>query len=141
MVAKTLAPDGPEPRLRVWLAGGIALRAADGTTVDESEFAGRQGRLLFVRLAAIHEPARQADLADLLWDVDWPGAWQVALRAHASKIRSRLESVGAADTLISRDGTYALVFQPETWIDLDAAGEAMHRAEVALACGEPATNA
>ena len=86
MVAKTLAPEKiGEPSVRVYLAGGIALRGSNGETVGERAFAGRQARRVFVRLAAIHEPIPQAELADDLWGPEWPAAWQVSLRALISK--------------------------------------------------------
>ena len=142
MVGKTLADPGPDsPVVRIYLAGGIALIGPDGSTIGESAFAGRQGRRLFVRLAAIHAPVSTADLADDLWGPEWPSAWQVALRSLVSKLRSTLGGAGLASALTSRDGTYALVLPGGTWIDLDAAGEAIHRAEAALAHGEHGTEA
>src|SRR6476469_4505184 len=85
MVGKTLAPEARDTSpLRVYLAGGIALIGPDGRVIDERAFPGRQLRRIFVRLAAIHEPVPQADLADDLWGTAWPAAWQVALRAILS---------------------------------------------------------
>src|SRR5262249_14023929 len=137
VVAKTLAPESDEsPALRIYLAGGIALVGADGSAVAERALAGRQGRRLLVRLAAIHEPVPTADLADDLWGPEWPTAWQVALRALASKLRTALARVGAPDALGSTGGTYALTLPAGTWLDLDEAGAAMHRAEAALMVGD-----
>jgi len=120
----------------VYLAGGIAVRGADGTTVGEHAFAGRQARRLFVRLAAIHEPVAHADLADDLWGTDWPGAWEVSLRALISKLRGTLAPVGVAGALSSLDGAYALRLPVGAWVDLDAAPDAMHRAEAAFAADD-----
>ena len=137
MVGETLAGEGLDPRqLRVFLAGGIALRAADGTTVGEGAFAGRQARRLFVRLAAIHEAVPHVELADDLWGPTWPPAWDVALRALVSKLRSMLARVGAPGALSSRDGAYALSLPADTWLDLDAAAGAIHVAETSLADGD-----
>jgi len=133
VVGETLEPEAlSDPPLRVYLAGGIALRGANGVTVGERAFAGRQARLLFVRLAAIHEAAPHVELADDLWGPDWPPAWDVALRALVSKLRSMLARVSAAPALTSTTGAYALVLPAGAWLDLDAATEAIHQAETAL---------
>src|SRR5262249_62420124 len=82
VVAKTLAPESDEsPALRIYLAGGIALVGADGSAVAERALAGRQGRRLLVRLAAIHEPVPTAALAGDLWGPQRPAAWPGAPRA------------------------------------------------------------
>ena len=139
MVGETLAgTTDAGPGLRVYLAGGIALRAASGATLGEHAFPGRQARRLFVHLAALHEPAPHVDLAEDLWETDWPATWEVSLRALVSKVRGLLAQVGAADAITSRDGAYVLHFPAGTWLDLDAAGDAIHRAEVARAAGDDA---
>jgi DNA-binding SARP family transcriptional activator len=139
VVGKTLAPAAQIPKpLRIYLAGGIALIGPNGRVVDERAFAGRQVRRIFVRLAAIHEPVPQADLADDLWGTAWPAAWRVALRALLSKVRTTLGSVGAAAALVSRGGAYELRLPADAWLDTDAAGQAIHRAETSLADGDRA---
>jgi DNA-binding SARP family transcriptional activator len=92
-----------------------------------------------VRLAAIHEPVPQADLADDLWGTEWPAAWQVALRALLSKVRATLGHVGAGDALFSRGGAYELRLPVDTWLDTDAATQMIHRAETSLLDGDRAT--
>jgi DNA-binding SARP family transcriptional activator len=137
VVGETLAGRPARKRgVSVYLAGGIALRGPDGALVGERAFAGRQGRRLFVRLAAINEPISQIDLADDLWGTAWPAAWQTALRALVSKLRATLAGVGAPDAIASRDGTYALRLPADSWLDLDAAALAIHEAEVALSEGD-----
>ena len=127
-------PEAPaRPRLRIYLAGGIALRGPNGVTVGERALAGRQARRLFVRLAAIHEAVPHVELADDLWGPEWPPAWDVALRALVSKLRSALARVGAPGALTSSDGAYTLRLPAEAWLDLDAASDAIHRSETALA--------
>jgi DNA-binding SARP family transcriptional activator len=116
----------------VYVAGGIALRGPDGLTVGEDAFAGRQARRLFVRLVAQHEAVPHVDLADDLWGPTWPPAWDVALRALVSKLRSNLARVGAPGALVSRDGAYFLSLPAGTWLDLDEAKAAIHLAETAL---------
>ncbi len=122
--------------VRVYLAGGIAVHGPDGDAVGERDFPGRQARRLFVRLAAIHEPVGHADLADDLWGATWPAAWDVALRALISKLRGTLIRVGVAGAITSSDNTYALHLPSGSWLDLDAASDAIHRAETALGAGD-----
>lgn len=136
MVAKRLVStrSGTES-LRIYLAGGIALHGPNGVTVGERSFAGRQGRRLFSRLAAIHEPVPSVDLADDLWGSEWPAAWRVALRALVSKLRLTLARAGAADLISATNATYAMALPAGTWLDVDEAGESVHRAEAALGAG------
>ncbi len=141
MVAKTLASELPPPRLRIYLAGGLALHGSNGTTGGERAFPGRQGRRLFARLAAIHAPVPSVDLADDLWGPEWPERWEVSLRSLLSKLRATLARVDAADLLTNAGGTYGLTPAGDVWLDLDEAGYAMHRAEAALAAGDDATAA
>ena len=137
MVGETLvSTTGGEQRLRIYLAGGIALRAPDGTVVGERAFAGRQARRLFVRLATIHGPVPREDLADDLWGTAWPGAWQIALRALVSKLRTTLARVGASPAITSRDGTYEFRLPEGAWLDIDAAAHAIHAAETSLRDGD-----
>jgi SARP family transcriptional regulator, regulator of embCAB operon len=141
VVGKTLAPGvAVEPPLRVYLAGGIALRGSNGVTVGERAFAGRQVRRLFVRLAAVHEPIAQVDLADDLWGPTWPDAWQVSLRALISKLRATLGLVGATGMISSTGSTYLLRLPIDAWVDVDVASDAIHRAETALSTGDRSTS-
>jgi DNA-binding SARP family transcriptional activator len=140
MVGKTLAPGNAlGPSLRVYLAGGIALRGANGGTVGERAFAGRQARRLFVRLAAVHEAIPQVELADDLWGPTWPAAWQVSLRALISKLRATLALVGAKGAISSTGSTYTLHLPVDAWVDIDGASDAIHRAETALSAGDRST--
>lgn len=140
MIGETLAGvDEARPRLRVYLAGRIALRAPSGETIGERAIAGRQARRLLVRLAGTHEAVAQAELADDLWGAAWPHAWQVALRALVSKLRGTLARVGAPDAISSSNGTYELILPADAWLDVDAAAEAIHRAETTRAEGGAST--
>ena len=142
MIGKTLASDGsPVSPLRIYLAGGIVLHRAGGPVIGEGAFAGRQARRLFVRLAASHEPLPMVELADDLWETDWPAAWQVSVRALISKLRAALALAGVADGISSRDGAYELHMPAGTWLDLDAAADSIHRAETSLASGDRAAAA
>jgi DNA-binding SARP family transcriptional activator len=140
VVGETLASETGEARgLRIYLAGGIALVSGNGVVLTERALAGRQVRRIFVRLVAIHEPVHQADLADDLWETAWPPAWHIALRALLSKVRTVLGSVGAANVLVTRGGTCELRLPADAWLDTDAAGQAIHRAETSFREGDRTT--
>jgi DNA-binding SARP family transcriptional activator len=137
VVGETLAPpERTDPPIRVYLAGGIALRGLNGVTVADRELGSRQARLLLVRLAAIHEAVPHVELADDLWGPKWPAAWDVALRALISKLRHAFARVGAPGSLVSTSGAYALHLPAGAWLDLDAARDAIHRAEIARIAGD-----
>ena len=90
----------------------------------EHELPGRQGRVLFAYLAVNRlRPARRAELVDALWRDDPPPNADAALSALLSKLR-RFASLDGR-------GELRLILPPGAWIDLEAAREALHRAESA----------
>jgi DNA-binding SARP family transcriptional activator len=105
---------------RIQLCGRLVVEL-DGTRVEDS-LAGRQARLLFTYLAAHRlRPITRDELMDALW----PGGGDGGLAPLLSKVRR----------VVGVDGT-ALTLPATAWIDLEAAGEAVHRAESAVARGE-----
>jgi DNA-binding SARP family transcriptional activator len=127
--------------LRVYLTGEVQVER--GTRLlRESQLPGRQGRLAFAYLAAERERAvAQSELADLLWPEGAPPSWTVALSAIVSKLRSRLASLGLSrsDVVAQAFGCYQLRLPDDAWVDVEAAAEALHRAEGALLAGDPLT--
>jgi len=125
--------------LRIYLAGEVAVEHGD-LLLREADLAGRQGRLAFVYLVAERERAvTQSELAELLWPDSLPPSWPVALSAVISKLRQRLGAIG-----LDRDRIIANAFRcyqfrppPDSWIDLEAAADALHQAEGALQAGQP----
>ena len=112
----TLAPT------RIQLCGRMTV-ALDGRRV-EHELPGRQGRILFAYLVVNRlRPASRGDLAHALWPERAPPNVDAALSALLSKLR-RLVSLEGRSEL-------RLILPPEAWIDLEAAREALHRAESA----------
>lgn len=115
---------------RIQLCGRLVVRLA-GRRVEDG-LPGRQGRLLFAYLAANRaRPVNRAELAEALWPTNPPGAVDAALAAVLSKLR---RAVGA-ETLQGKS-ELRLVLPPDAWIDLEAAGVGIHRAESAIALGE-----
>jgi DNA-binding SARP family transcriptional activator len=125
--------------LRIYLAGEVAVEHGD-LLLREADLAGRQGRLALVYLVAERERAvTQSELAELLWPDSLPPSWPVALSAVISKLRQRLGTIG-----LDRDRIIANAFRcyqfrppPDAWIDLEAAADALHKAEGALQAGHP----
>src|SRR5918993_626624 len=110
-----------------------------GAVVPQRAFPGPQGRVVFAMLAAEHgRPLSRDRLAEELWNGEPPAGWEVAVRALASKLRGLLEPVTGrpGQELVSAPvGCYQLNLPGGAWVDLDAAGAAVHRAEAALAGG------
>ncbi len=131
-----MANEGP---LRVYLTGNVCLERGS-VFVPERRFPARQGRLAFAYLAAERGRAvSREELAEELWNGKLPRAWDAALRAIMSKLRSVLSEVGldGSRALASAFGCYQLKLPTDAWVDLEAAADAVHRAEAALRAGSP----
>src|ERR1700693_4167484 len=125
--------------LRIYLAGEVAVEQRDRLLV-EADLAGRQGRLALVYLVAERERAvTQSELAELLWPDSLPPSWPVALSAVVSKLRQKLGTIGLDRDRIIANAFRCYQFRPpgETWIDLEAAADALHHAEGALQANQP----
>jgi SARP family transcriptional regulator, regulator of embCAB operon len=95
----------------------------------EAGLPGRQGRRCFVYLAAHRaRPVPRDELLEAVWTGTQPPAADAALSALASKLRRAL----GAGALTGR-GELCLALPTEAWIDLEAAREAIHHAESAVA--------
>lgn len=94
----------------------------------ESALPGRQGRLAFAFLTLNrHRLVTRAALTDALWPEERPAVVDTALSALLSKVR---RAVAPA----SLDGRSELrLVLPDAWVDVEAALEAIHRAEAASA--------
>ncbi len=114
------------PALRIHLCGPLVVER-DGQRLD---LPGRQGQLLFAYLACNrHRPVRRAELIDAIWPQP-PAAADTALNALVSKLRKALGS----DTIEGRSMLQMRL--GDAWIDIEAAAEAIHRAESAVAVGD-----
>ena len=92
----------------------------------EGELPGRQGRLAFVFLVLVRQRAVTRDeLLEALWP-EPPAA--DALSPLLSKLRRAVPLEGR--------GAVRLALPAGAWVDVEAAGEALHRAEGAVARGD-----
>lgn len=126
--------------VRVHLAGRVSIEV-DGQLADQGAFPGQQGRLAFAYLVSEGtRPVARAELVDVLWAADVPPSAEAALSAVISKLRSLLQHTGLdRAALVSSPGCYELRLPPDTWVDIDAASDAIHEAESALRAGDPAS--
>ena len=125
--------------LRIYLAGEVAAERGE-QLLREGDLPGRQGRLAFVYLVAERERAvPQSELAELLWPELPPTSWPVALSAVISKLRQKLAALGLDRDRIIANAFRCYQFRPpvETWIDIEAAADAVHHAEGALLANQP----
>lgn len=93
---------------------------------------GRKGRLLFVYLVVNRTRDSTADeLALAVWQDDPPPGAEGTLRTLVSKVR---RAVGT--DALGRGGRYRLELPTDVQVDLEAAEDAIHRAETAVAAGD-----
>lgn len=124
--------------LRIYLSGRMTLEG-DDALLGPGEFPGRQGRAAFAYLVVSRRaPVSRSALADALWLGSPPSSWDGALSAIVSKLRSLLSRAGVdgSAVLTGVSGTYEIRFPPGTWIDHEAAEDAIHEAEAALDAGD-----
>jgi DNA-binding SARP family transcriptional activator len=112
--------------MRIQICGQIAIER-DGQRL-EAGLPGRQGRLLFTYLIVNrHRQVPRDELAEALWREPDPAAVDTRL----SPLLSKLRRVFGPDTV---DGRSILrLCLPDAWVDLEAAAEAIHRAESSVA--------
>lgn len=114
------------------------LVESNGARLEERRFPGRQGRLLFAYLVTHEGRAIPRDeLAAILWGDELPATWQKALRVLMTKLRALLEECGldGSSALTAAFACYRLALPAEAWVDVDAAANAVGRAEDARAAG------
>jgi SARP family transcriptional regulator, regulator of embCAB operon len=114
------------PLVRVQVCGPLVFER-DGQRLD-ALLPGRQGRLLFAFLVVNrHRRVSRDELAEALWRDPDPAAVDARLNPLLSKLR-RIFGAGTVE------GRSTLRFcLPGAWVDLEAATEAVHRAESSVA--------
>jgi DNA-binding SARP family transcriptional activator len=111
---------------RIQLCGRLVVEI-EGRRLED-DLPARQGRWLFAYLVANRErPSGRAELVEAVWPRDLPARPDTALSALLSKLRRVL---GAK--LLDGRSSIQLRLPAGSWIDLEAAAEAIHRAESAI---------
>src|SRR5215208_852506 len=93
---------------------------ANGASLSEQRFPGRQGRILFAYLAAHQGRAVPRDeLAEVLWADELPATWEKAIRVLMTKLRALLEECGidGSAALTSAFGCYKLTLPAGAWVE------------------------
>ena len=124
LLAPTLADN---PSTRIQLCGRLAVELAGRELTPK--LPGGQARVLFTYLTVTRAlPSRREELVEALWPWRAPAGADTALSA----LLSRLRSILGGEVLCGR-GEIQLELPHDAWIDLEAAEEAIHRAEAAVA--------
>lgn len=124
--------------LRIHLSGLITVEEGD-VVLGPRDFPGQQGRAAFAFLVGHRGgPVARGELAEALWPSERPQAWEQALSAIVSKLRGLLARTGldGSEALRTADGCYELHLPRGTWVDHEAALDAIHEAEAALRAGD-----
>jgi DNA-binding SARP family transcriptional activator len=124
--------------VRIYLTSEVRIEHGE-TLVGERDLPGRQGRVALALLVVERDrPVTRDELAEELWLEDVPPAWEKAVMAVVSKLRAALRRAGLGDDALATSfGCYQLRLPADTWVDIEAAADAVHRAETALAAGDP----
>jgi SARP family transcriptional regulator, regulator of embCAB operon len=122
-VGVTLASSHP---VRIQICGPLAIER-DGQRLD-ALLPGRQGRLLFTYLVVNrHRHLPRDEVAEDLWREPDPAA----VDARLNPLLSKLRRVFGTEAVEGRSALRLCL--PEAWVDLEAAAEAIHRAESSVA--------
>ena len=112
---------------RIQLCGPLVVEI-EGRRLED-DLPARQGRVLFAYLTANRDrPCGRTELIEALWPHDLPARPETALSALLSKLRRVL-----GPQLLAGRSSVRLTLPAGAWIDLEAASEAIHRAESAIA--------
>jgi DNA-binding SARP family transcriptional activator len=123
LLAQTLSDKGPT---RIQLCGRLAVELSGHDLTPRMP--GGQARVLFTYLTVNRAlPSRRDQMIEALWPWRAPAGADASLSA----LLSRLRGVVGGDVLSGRT-EIRLELPPEAWIDLEAAEEAIHRAEAAV---------
>jgi DNA-binding SARP family transcriptional activator len=112
---------------RIQLCGRLAVEL-EGRELTR-RLPGGQARVLFTYLTVNRaQPARRDELIEALWPWRAPAGADASLSALLSRLRSVL-----GPSVLSGGASVALRLPADAWVDLEAAHEAIHRAESSVA--------
>jgi SARP family transcriptional regulator, regulator of embCAB operon len=112
---------------RIQLCGRLAVELAGRSLTDR--LPGGQARTLFTYLAVNRAlPSSRERLIDALWPRGAPPGAEASLSALLSRLRAAL-----GGEIVSGRSDVRLFLPADAWVDVEAAEEAIHRAESAVA--------
>ena len=124
---------------RIYLTGSVAIEHGE-QLIRERGFPGRQGRVAFVYLALHrHRPVHRDELMSAIWPDEAAEPAETGLDPILSKLRGVLKGAGFAPEeagVTASSGTVALQLPSHTWVDIEAAANALDEAEGALRRGD-----
>ena len=126
---------------RIYLTGRLAIERDGGVRIDEKDLPGRQGRLGFAYLVAHrHRAVLNGTLAEVLWPGGDAPDNDTAFSAVLSRLRALLKKAGITGASIDADrGTVSIVLPPDSWVDIEAAANAIDLCDGALRRGDRGT--
>ena len=119
---------------RIYLTGSVAIEHGE-QLIRERDFPGRQGRIAFAYLALNrHRTIHRDELLTAIWPDEAAIQGETGLDPIMSKLRGVLRTAfqpAPAGIEVSA-GTIALQLPASTWVDIEAAANALDEAEGAL---------
>ena len=126
--------------LRIYVTGRVAVEVDGRVVIDERQFRGKQGRLLFVYLVSERSrPVAKEELASVLWPDEQSESWEAALSALTSRLAALLSSdelEGQGLSFSRQLGQYQIRLSSDAWVDIEAGNSALDRAEAAVRAGD-----
>jgi len=119
---------------RIYLTGSVAIEHGE-QLIRERDFPGRQGRVAFVYLALHrHRTIHRDELLTAIWPHESSSQGDSGLDPIMSKLRGVLRTGFHPDPagIEVSAGTIALQLPDTTWLDVEAAANALDEAEGAL---------
>ena len=117
---------------------GILGPLAAGVDAGQSlDLGGRKQReLLAMLLLNLNRVLPASRIADAIWHGEPPASADVTLRAHVSRLRSRLATIDAQDALVTRQAGYGLFLRADQ-VDAAQFEHLLGLGQEALGVGEP----
>ena len=127
--------------IRICLTGRVSLEVDGEVLLNETHLRGKQGRLVFAYLVSERiRPVPKEELATVVWQDDLSPAWEAALSALTSRLRSLLSKPQLKDEGVSfarSFGQYQVGLPTDVWIDVEAVASSVDRAEAHIRSGNP----
>jgi SARP family transcriptional regulator, regulator of embCAB operon len=124
---------------RLYLTGRVLFEHGERTIADR-DLPGRPGRMAFVFLAVNRRrPVSRGDLVEAIWGGDPPGDVDASLNAILSRLRAAMRRIGCAPEGVTIEVQGSLVnlrLRADTWVDVEAAVNALDEAEGLLRVGD-----